>query len=304
MRIGIDVGGTKIEIAALSDDGSLQIRERVPSPQNDYQSTIRCIKDLVESVEARLSRTCSVGIGIPGTLSRRTNTVKNANSTWLNGKPLLSDLETSLHRDVRIANDANCFALSEAIDGAGAGHHSVFGVILGTGCGAGYIVSGKIMDGPNQITGEWGHNPLPWQTARELDSARRCYCGKTNCIETWLSGPGLERTHHEHQDSARLSAIQVAEQAKDGDPHAIASLRLYLVQLAKSLTTVINLLDPKIIVFGGGLSNIEEIYKDVPTLVGDYIFSDAVETHFHRNHFGDSSGVRGAAWLWDSPAPE
>lgn len=264
-RIGVDLGGTKIEAIALDPAGRERFRKRRPTPRGDYEGTLLSIRDLVEEAGDG-----SVGIGIPGTLSRVTGLVKNANSTWLIGKPLKQDLEKALGRPVRIENDANCFALSEAVDGGGKGASVVFGVILGTGVGGGIVVDGRVLVGPNGIAGEWGHNPLPAPTGRDLP-LRSCYCGRTGCIETYLCGPALER---------------------DGD------LALYEERLARSLATVINVLDPDVVVLGGGVSNLESLYTNIPRLWGRYIFSDHVATRLARNVHGDSSGVRGAAWLW------
>ncbi len=264
MRIGVDLGGTKIEAIAL--EGSREVfRKRVATPRGDYDGTLAAVASLVNEIgEGR------VGIGIPGTLSRVTGRVKNANSTWLIGKPLKEDLERVLGREIRVENDANCFALSEAVDGAGKGASVVFGAILGTGVGGGIMVDGKVLVGPNGIAGEWGHNPLPSPRPEDLP-LRKCYCGRLGCIETYLCGPALER---------------------DGD------LALYVERLARSLATVINVLDPDVVVLGGGVSNMESLYGDVPRLWGKYIFSDHVATRLARNVHGDSSGVRGAAWLW------
>jgi fructokinase len=264
LRIGVDLGGTKIEAIAL--EGSREVfRKRVATPRGDYGATLGAIRSLVDEAGEG-----AVGIGIPGTLSRVTGLVKNANSTWLIGKPLKEDLEKALGRPVRIENDANCFALSEAVDGAGKGAGVVFGVILGTGVGGGIVVDGKVLVGPNGIAGEWGHNPLPSPRPEDLP-LRGCYCGRAGCIETYLCGPALER---------------------DGD------LALYAERLARSLATVVNLLDPDVVVLGGGVSNIERLYADVPRLWGRHIFSDNASTRLARNVHGDSSGVRGAAWLW------
>ena len=264
MRIGVDLGGTKIEAIALEGEREV-FRRRVVTPRGDYDATLLSIKDLVEQAGEG-----TVGIGIPGTLSRVTGLVKNANSTWLIGKPLKQDLEKTLGREVRIENDANCFALSEAVDGAGKGAGVVFGVILGTGVGGGIVVERKVLVGPNGIAGEWGHNPLPSPQPEDLP-LRRCYCGRTGCIETYLCGPALER---------------------DGDP------RLYAERLARSLATVVNILDPDVVVLGGGLSNMAALYSEIPELWKRHVFSDHVATRLARNVHGDSSGVRGAAWLW------
>jgi len=278
-RLGIDVGGTKIEIVALDDAGGERLRRRVPTPHGDYEATVAAIAALVAQAEARLGVTpgaCTIGIGTPGSISRATGLLRNSNSTCLNGKPFKADLEARLGRAVRIANDANCFALSEAEDGAAAGAHVVFGAILGTGVGAGIVVGGRALEGANGIAGEWGHNPLPWPRDDERPGAA-CYCGRRGCIETWLSGPAFERD--------RLA-------------HGTASLARYDERLARSLAHVINVLDPDVIVLGGGMSNVERLYDTVPRLWGPWIFSDRVDTKLVRNAHGDSSGVRGAARLW------
>ncbi len=297
LRLGIDLGGTKTEAIVLDADGQALLRRRVPSPQGDYRATIATIAALVQSCEAeladRLSQPCSVGIGIPGAISPATGLVKNANSTWLIGHPLDRDLAQALDRPVRIANDADCFALSEANDGAGAGAPTVFGVILGTGVGAGVIVNGRPLSGPNAIAGEWGHNPLPWPTDTERPGPA-CYCGRSGCIECFLSGPALAR-----DDGRGLSAQALADLAAQGDPQAEASLRRYEQRLARALAHVINILDPHIIVLGGGLSNLTRLYDRVPQLWDDWVFSDSVATRLVPPRHGDSSGVRGAAWLWE-----
>jgi fructokinase len=275
MRIGIDLGGTKTEIIVLGDSGEERLRERVPTPRGDYVATVASIAALLKSAEAKVGagRTASVGVGIPGAESRVTGLIKNANSTWLIGRPLRADLEKALQRPVRIANDANCFALSEATDGAAAGAEVVFGVILGTGVGGGIVVRGEVLVGPNAIAGEWGHNPLPGK-----DEARPCYCGRTNCIETFLSGPAL---------------------AADGGAGDEAAMQRYEARLALALAQVINILDPDVIVLGGGISNLDRLYDRVPRLWGEWVFSDHVATRLVKNLHGDSSGVRGAAWLWN-----
>lgn len=283
MRIGIDLGGTKIEAIAL--DGAREVfRKRMPTPRGDYAATIAAVAALVSEIGEG-----SVGVGIPGALSHVTGLVKNANSTWLIGKPLQQDLESALKRKVRLENDANCFALSEAVDGAGKGADVVFGVILGTGVGGGIVVHGKVLAGANAIAGEWGHNPLPAPTADDLPLPS-CYCGRAGCIETYLSGPGLSRDH------AQLTGQVLAPEeivALDGE-----SLRRYEVRLARALASVINVLDPDVIVLGGGMSNAGHLYTEVPRLWSRYVFSDHVATRLARNAHGDSSGVRGAAWLW------
>jgi predicted NBD/HSP70 family sugar kinase len=284
MRIGIDVGGTKIEALALDPQGHEVFRKRVLTPRGDYDATVRTIATLVDECGDG-----AVGIGIPGALSKLTGLVKNANSTWLIGRPLKRDLELAIGREVRIENDANCFALSEALDGAGEGARVVFGVILGTGVGGGVVVDGKLVVGANAIAGEWGHNPLPLPTETDLPLPA-CYCGRAGCIETYLCGPALEREHE------RLAGEQLP--AKDLAWRGGTAMERYVERLARSLAGVINLLDPDVIVLGGGLSNVERLYREVPRLWTRHVFSDHVATRLARNRHGDSSGVRGAAWLW------
>ncbi len=282
MRIGIDLGGTKIEGIALDDRGHELVRRRVSTPQGDYAATVAAIAALVGEIERHTGQRGTVGVGIPGALSRVTGRVKNANSTCLNGQSLEADLATALARDVRLANDANCFALSEATDGAGAGARVVFGVILGTGVGGGIVVDGRVLVGPNAIAGEWGHNPLPLPGDSDVP-LRPCYCGRTGCIETYLCGPALMRDGGMADDSA---------------------ISRYEVRLARALAGVINLLDPDVIVLGGGVSNVERLVETVPALWQAHVFSDHVATRLARNVHGDSSGVRGAAWLWGgAPTP-
>jgi fructokinase len=295
VRIGIDLGGTKIEAVAFGDDGSEQFRRRVASPRGDYDGTLAAIARLIVDAESACGAKGTVGIGMPGTISPATGVVKNANSTWLNGKPLNTDLERALDRPVRLANDANCFALSEATDGAAAGASVVFGVILGTGTGGGVVIDGRTLIGANAIGGEWGHNALPWPDAGEWPGPP-CYCGLRGCIETFLSGSGLQSAY---AGSGTVTAAQIAEAAAKGEPAAQAAIELYSVRLAKSLATVINLLDPDVIVLGGGLSNIESLYQLVPRFWRDWVFSDRVDTRLVRAKYGDASGVRGAAWLWE-----
>jgi fructokinase len=284
-RIGIDLGGTKIEAIALDPQGREVFRKRIPSPQGSYQATLDAISSLVRDAGEG-----SIGIGIPGSLSLATGLVKNANSTWLIGKAFRQDLEKALGREVRMANDANCFALSEAVDGAGRGARVVFGVILGTGVGGGIVVDGRVLTGPNAIAGEWGHNPLPAPTTADLPHPD-CYCGRKGCIETYLSGPGLSRDH-EKRTGRRLPAEEIAALGDE-------SLSRYEERLARALASVINVLDPEVIVLGGGMSNVGRLYTEVPRLWGRHVFSDQVATRLERNQHGDSSGVRGAAWLWD-----
>jgi fructokinase len=285
MRIGIDLGGTKIEALALDAGGREVFRKRVLTPRGDYDATVRTISTLVEECGDG-----TVGIGIPGALSKVSGLVKNANSTWLIGRALKRDLEAAIGREVRIENDANCFALSEAVDGAGAGARVVFGVILGTGVGGGLVVDGKVLVGANAIAGEWGHNPLPLPGEADLPLPV-CYCGRAGCIETYLSGPALEREHE------RLSGERLA--AKDLAWRGGKALEQYLERLARALAGVVNVIDPEVIVLGGGMSNIDRLYTEVPRLWSRHVFSDHVATRLERNRHGDSSGVRGAAWLWD-----
>ncbi len=297
-RIGIDLGGTKIEGAALSPDGAILARHRVPTPRNDYPGTLKAIAGLVEQLEDSAGPSASVGVGMPGTLSPATGLVKNANSVWLIGRPLADDLQHVLNRPVRFDNDANCFALSEARDGAGQGCRLVFGVILGTGTGGGLVVDGQVWRGANAISGEWGHNPLPWPGPTE-QPAPRCYCGRTGCIETFLSGPGLT-ADHERATGERSTPERIVAAAKAGDAEAEATLARYEDRLARALATIINVLDPDVIVLGGGLSNLDRLYVTVPHVWGGYVFSDQVVTTLVPAAHGDSRGVRGAAWLWET----
>jgi fructokinase len=297
MRVGIDLGGTKIEGVVLSDSGEELARRRVATPRDDYEGTIRAIVDLVETLEREAGARGTVGIGMPGTISPATGLVKNANSVWLMGRPLTGELERALGRPVRLANDANCFALSEAVDGAGAGAEVVFGVIVGTGTGGGVVVRGHVLTGPNAVAGEWGHNPLPWPHPDEWPG-RTCYCGRTGCIETFLSGPGLA-ADYAAAAGRTVTAEQVVARAEAGEPQAEAALARYEDRMARALASIINVLDPDVIVLGGGLSNVGRLYDTVPGLWGRYVFSDAVSTRLVPARFGDASGVRGAAWLWE-----
>lgn len=297
MRIGIDLGGTKIEGVALGDDGAVLLRHRVPTPRDDYEATLDAIAGVVRELEARLGQRGTVGVGMPGTLSPATRRVKNANSTWLNGRPLDHDLEAVLDRPLRFANDANCFALSEAVDGVAAGARLVFGVILGTGTGGGIVLDRRVWTGPNAIAGEWGHNPLPWPDEGERPGPP-CYCGRAGCLETFLSGPGLIRDHRSATGEERTAPEIVAAVAA-GDEGAAGTLRRYESRLARGLAAVVNLLDPDVIVAGGGMSNVPRLYETVPRLWTPYVFSDRVDTRLVPARHGDSSGVRGAAWLWD-----
>jgi fructokinase len=296
IRIGVDLGGTKIEAIALDAAGVALVRDRVPTPQCDYAATITAIRDLVRRIERELEAESLVGIGTPGAVSLASGLIKNSNSTVLNGKPFVDDVTRALARPVRVANDANCFALSEAIDGGAAGHRVVFGVILGTGVGAGIVIDQRPWVGANAIAGEWGHNDLPRQTGDDAPQPA-CYCGRAGCIETYLSGPGLAADHRTRSGQA-LAAPAIVALAGSGDRTALQTLDRFYERLAKALASVINVLDPDIVVLGGGLSNIYEIYLEVPARLPRYVFSDTVATLLVRNVHGDSSGVRGAAWLW------
>ena len=301
-RIGIDLGGTKIAAAALDTAGTVAASRRVATPTGDYHATIAAIAGLVAALENEIGTGAPVGIGIPGTIVAATGLVKNANSTWLIGRPLARDVEAALGREVRFANDANCFALSEAVDGAAAGFGTVFGVILGTGVGGGIVIGGRLLVGANAIAGEWGHNPLPAPHAEELPGPP-CYCGRAGCIETFLSGPGLAADHQRHGGAA-LTAQEIAAGARAGDACCRATIERYVERLARALASVINLLDPDAIVLGGGLSSLAILYEEVPRRWSRYVFSDAVATRLLAPLHGDASGVRGAAWLWPPrPAP-
>ncbi|WP_413729235.1 fructokinase [Sodalis sp. RH22] len=299
MRIGIDLGGTKTEVVALGEDGQAIYRQRIPTPRDDYDQTLRTIASLVAGAEQAAGRQGSVGIGIPGTLSPYTQRVKNANSVWLNGREIDKDLTALLGRPVRIANDANCLAVSEATDGAAAGAATVFAVIIGTGCGAGLAINGRVHAGGNGIAGEWGHNPLPWQDGDEQRHAREvpCYCGKTGCIETFVSGTGFAG------DYTRLggppsTGAEIMQRAAAGDALAGMAVSRYEQRLAKSLAHVINILDPDVVVLGGGMSNVDRLYRTLPALIKGWTFGGECETPVRKAAHGDSSGVRGAAWLW------
>jgi fructokinase len=295
-RIGVDLGGTKIEGAALDRSGSVQARRRVPTPAANYRDTIAAIVGLVDAIDQEIGTTAPVGVGMPGAISPATGLVKNANSTWLIGRPLQGDLEAALGRPVRLANDANCFALSEAADGAAAGLPVVFGVILGTGVGGGVAIGGRILVGANAIAGEWGHNPLPWPGPEEMPGPP-CYCGRSGCIETFLSGPAMAADHRRHGGAA-LDGPRIAAAAAAGDIDCGATIERYSERLARGLASVINLLDPDAIVLGGGLSEIASLYQRVPLLWGRHVFSDHVATRLLPPRHGAASGVRGAAWLW------
>lgn len=297
MRLGIDLGGTKIELIALDASGRELLRRRVPTPQGDYQRTLEVVAQLVRTCERELDERGTVGIGTPGAVSRASGRLKNSNSVCLNGQPLPEDLEDLLGRPIRTSNDANCFTLSEATDGSGADADVVFGVIIGTGTGGGIVVRGQVLEGSNAIAGEWGHNPLPWARDDERPGAA-CYCGRQGCIETFLSGPGMMRDHVVHSGE-HLRPETIVARAAAGDGACVTTLRRYEDRLARALAHVINILDPDVIVLGGGMSNIASLYERVPRLWGDYVFSDRVDTPLLAPRYGDSSGVRGAAWLWE-----
>lgn len=295
MRIGIDWGGTKLEVIALDEGGSTILRERVKTPRDDYEGCIKAVVELVDMAESRTGQRGSVGIGIPGTISPATSLVKGANSTWINGKPLIEDMKRALSRPVRIQNDANCFAVSEAIDGAGAGQSVVIGIILGTGCGAGIALNGKAFVGAQGIAGEFGHTPLPYMNQEEFPG-NVCWCGKRGCLEAYISGTGFQRDYEKRTGMPTpLGAREILEL---DDEISRATYHAYADRLARGLSTLINIVDPDIIVLGGGMSNIDALYKDVPPLLGQYVFSDFVSTKVSKAKHGDSSGVRGAAWLW------
>jgi fructokinase len=296
MRIGLDLGGTKVEGVALDEGGTELARRRVATPRQDYDATLRAMVGLVRDLESETGRRGTVGVGMPGALSPATGLVKNANSTWIIGQPLDRDLSALLERPVRFANDANCFALSEAVDGAGAGARVVFGVIVGTGTGGGIAVERRVLTGPNAIAGEWGHNPLPWPREGEWPGPP-CYCGKTGCVETFLSGPGMARDHLEATGEA-LAAPEIVARAGRGDAGATATLARYEQRMARALAVVLNVLDPDVVVLGGGMSQIARLYESVPRLWQAWAFSDRVDTVLKPPVHGDSSGVRGAAWLW------
>ncbi|EGB7236908.1 fructokinase [Salmonella enterica] len=299
MRIGIDLGGTKTEVIALDDAGEQRFRHRLPTPRDDYQQTIETIAALVDMAEQATSQTGSVGIGIPGSISPYTGVVKNANSTWLNGQPFDNDVSRRLKREVRLANDANCLAVSEAVDGAAAGAQTVFAVIIGTGCGAGVALNGRAHIGGNGTAGEWGHNPLPWMDDDELRYREEipCYCGKQGCIETFISGTGFA-TDYQRLSGKLLKGDEIIHLVETQDAVAELALSCYELRLAKALAHVVNILDPDVIVLGGGMSNVERLYKTVPSLMKSFVFGGECETPVRKARHGDSSGVRGAAWLW------
>lgn len=296
MRIGVDVGGTKIEALAIDNDGQELARHRVDTPKNDYRGTIEAVAGLVRRLETKTGLTGTVGAGIPGSISAKTRLVKNANSTWLNGMPLDRDLMAALGREVRVSNDANCFAVSEATDGAAAGEHVVFGVILGTGCGGGVAIDGRVHAGQNGVGGEWGHNPLPWPTPEEYPGPV-CYCGKKGCMEMWVSGTGLARDYRQMTGKERTAREIIAE-FEAGEKDAAMMVDRLEDRLARGLSNVINILDPDVIVIGGGLSQAKHLYESVPKRLAKYVFGGEADTPVVQAKFGDSSGVRGAAWLW------
>lgn len=297
LRIGIDLGGTKIAGILMDAEGSVLGQERMPAPRGDYSRTITALCDLVQQLEGAAGRNALVGIGMPGSISPLTGRVQNANSTWLNGKPLKEDLESQLEHPVRLANDANCFALSEAVDGAGKGCTNVFGVILGTGCGGGLVRDGQVIDGPRGIGGEWGHNPLPWPEPDEMPGPQ-CWCGHRGCMEVWVSGPGMTADHARNYEE-KLTVEQIAENAANGCERALHTLQQHAGRLARGLACVVNIFDPDCIVLGGGLSNMSHLYEQLPGLMGPYIFSDNKDVRILPPLHGAESGVRGAAWLWD-----
>ncbi|MDP2870437.1 ROK family protein [Methyloversatilis sp.] len=297
MRIGIDLGGTKTELIALDGNGTECLRKRAPTPTGDYAATVALIARLVHDAEHLMGARATVGIGTPGSRSPLTGRMRNANSTCLNGQPLQQDVETALGREVRMANDANCFALSEAVDGAGRGAPVVFGVILGTGVGGGIVVDGRVLNGANGVAGEWGHNPMPSGPDTEGIAPPPCYCGRAGCIETWLSGPALAADHRRVNEEP-LAPEAIVARAAAGDAAAAATLARYEIRLARALAAVINLLDPQVIVLGGGLSALPGLYERVPQHWSPHVFSDLITTRLCPPVHGDSSGVRGAAWLW------
>lgn len=297
LRLGIDLGGTKIAGVVLDRSGRLLAELRRPSPRDDYDATIEALSGVVAELERQAQGTASIGIGIPGSISPASGRMQNANSTWINGRRFGADLEARLGRPVRLANDANCFALSEAVDGAGAGAPSVFGVILGTGCGGGLVHHRHLIDGPRAIGGEWGHNPLPWATPEE-SPGRLCFCGRHGCLETWISGPALAADHARHTGKT-MTAAEIAALAEGGDEAALATMARHASRAARGLAHVVNIFDPYVIVLGGGLSQIPSLYRDLPGLMADYILAEVRSVDIRPPRWGDASGVRGAAWLWN-----
>jgi fructokinase len=299
LRLGIDLGGTKIAGVALASDGASVAEHRMPSPRHDYAATIEAIAAMVARLEGDAASRGSIGIGVPGSVAPASGLMQNANSTWLNGRPLIRDLEARLGRPVRLANDANCFALSEAVDGAGAGAPSVFGVILGTGCGGGLVLDGHLIDGPLGIGGEWGHNPLPWASAEEHPGPS-CWCGRTGCLEAWVSGPALE-ADHARATGRHLSGKAIVDLAARGDAGARATLDRHARRLARGLAHVMNILDPHVVVLGGGLSRLPHLYDVLPGLIARHLFTAHPHVTLKPPRWGDAGGVRGAAWLWGRP---
>lgn len=299
VRLGVDLGGTKIAGAALGPDGTVVSEHRIAAPRHDYQATLRAIGEVIAGLEQAAGARGTIGIGMPGSISPASGLVQNANSTWLNGQPFARDIEAHLGRPVRLANDANCFALSEAVDGAGAGAASVFGVILGTGCGGGLVFHGRLIDGPRSIGGEWGHNPLPW-AADDEHPGPLCWCGRHGCMETWVSGPGLE-ADHARVTGETLASEEIAERAAHGDAPAQATIDRHADRLARGLAHVVNIFDPHVIVLGGGLSQLSHLYTALPGRMAAYVFADRAEITVRQPRWGDAGGVRGAAWLWARP---
>ena len=296
IRIGIDFGGTKIEAAALDGDGRILARHRAPNPR-DYKAAVATVGTVLGQVEAEVGRAERLGVAVPGSISPATGRMRNANSVWLNDRPFKEDLEAALDRPIRFANDADCFAVSEARDGAGAGAKSLFGVIIGTGCGGGVVVNGSLLDSRNGIAGEWGHTPLPWPTREEF-GATRCWCGREGCLETWISGTGLARDHRA-VTGREATSEEIVAAARAGEAHAAASLARYIDRLGRGLAVICDILDPEIIVLGGGMSNVDDLYTRVPPVIAERAFTDVFTTPVVKAKWGDSSGVRGAAWLWD-----
>lgn len=296
MRIGVDLGGTKIAAVSLRPGGRTSEEIRVPTPRNDYDATLEAIRQLVLQLETDAGVRGTVGVGMPGSISPGTGRVQNSNSVWLNGQPFDHDLSQRLGRPVRMANDANCFTLSEATDGAAEGARSVFGVILGTGCGGGIVINGRLVDGPRGIGGEWGHNPLPWPEPDEYPG-RRCWCGRMSCMETWVSGPAVQ-ADHARVTGEKLRATEIGERAAAGDPAARETLARHASRLARGLAAVVNIVDPEVIVLGGGLSQLTHLYDVLPGLMAPYVLSDSPNVDIRPPKWGDASGVRGAAWLW------
>jgi fructokinase len=299
VRLGIDLGGTKIAGVALASDGAVVAEHRIAAPRHDYAATLHGVGEMVARLEQGAGSRCTIGIGMPGSISPVSGCVQNANSTWLNGQPFARDVEAHVGRSVRLANDANCFALSEAVDGAAAGSASVFGVILGTGCGGGLVFNGRLIDGPRSIGGEWGHNPLPWATENEHPGPR-CWCGRNGCMETWVSGPGLE-ADHARVAGEKLASQEIAARAGHGEVQARASLDRHASRLARGLAHVVNIFDPHVIVLGGGLSQLPHLYAELPGLIAPHVFAEHAQITVRPPRWGDASGVRGAAWLWEQP---